>query len=415
MELASPLSSLFSDLQRTLSSLSTVLATQVPSVQSPLQQTLVSAAPSPPNRPLFTDLVRNSILSQPKSSPNFHRASSKLQKLRHSAKSGMAVYYKCGEIGHLTSVCRNALVCFSCGQTGHRSNTCRHLRPQPPPLAPLPPPPLLAPLPPRPLPHLTTTSAPVPSLAPTPSIQDTDPPMPQSTPMPQVSIVQIPPPSQSRLLEANTLPIMRFYATPATTRFRSTLSHGVVVTDVDGKGAQFIQSHLTQRFPIKHWIWVARELPNQQYLVASDLWRENEIRQLARDLGGVLLDSNPRSFNRLSMVGLRIKIGVPDKEVIPACRHLLFTGYKFMSTTVVPTIAAAPALAAAVPALAAAPAFAAAVPALSVTLAAPTLTAAVPTPSPTLTVPAPALPAPAPAPTATAHPPCQTPHRLWQS
>lgn len=403
MALVNPLSSLLAELQHTLTHLSAVLSSHngtfpnssqppaplMPSPPNPppLPQPLPSQHP-PPSKPLFTDLIRQSILSQPAPSksrqlrpfPSSNRASSKLQHLRSIAKTGMAVCYQCGESGHLAVACRNSLVCFSCGQTGYRSSSCRSKHP---PLAPLPnppPPPLPHPPPLAPLP-IPPHSAPKPHPPPpAPKPHQPPPPFPNppSSQIPTVTpvpIAAIPSPSQASLLEANTLPVMRYYATPATSRFRKSLSQGLVFSDDCHMGAQYIQVHLSSLFPIKHWTWMARELPDHQFLVASptiawreerlqerklvlgdivfpvrsfdfdafnrrsrlraywvqvhgfphDLWRDAEIHQLARDLGGVLLDSDPRSFDRLSMVGLRIKLGVPDKEVIPACRHLLFT------------------------------------------------------------------------------------------
>lgn len=190
-------------------------------------------------------------------------------------------------------------------------------------------------------------------------------------------------PTPDRLREASILPPMRYYATPGTTQFRNSLSQGVVLTDVRGLGAHYIQSHLHRRFPVPRWNWIARELPDKQFLIAPpdldwrarvlrepnlllgdipfpiqayefarfnngrrlhtfwvqifdyphDLWRNPELNQLARELGGVLVDSDPRSIEHTNLVLTRIKIAVPDKEVIPACRNLIFTDEQGVATT----------------------------------------------------------------------------------
>ncbi|KAF3341597.1 hypothetical protein FCM35_KLT00235 [Carex littledalei] len=183
--------------------------------------------------------------------------------------------------------------------------------------------------------------------------------------------------------------VVRYYATPATSQFRNSLSQGVVLTDSRNLGAQYIQAHLHRLFPIPRWTWIARELPNNQYLIAPpdlewrnavlrerqlllgdipfpvqayeftrfnngrslknywvqiydyphDLWRKPELSQLARDLGGILIDTDPRSLEHTSLAHTRIKIAVPDKEVIPACRNLIFTDTNGeMSTYLIQTI-----------------------------------------------------------------------------
>lgn len=181
----------------------------------------------------------------------------------------------------------------------------------------------------------------------------------------------LPPPNPSLLTEANTLPVMRYYATPGTIKLRQSLSQGLLLHDTHCLGAQFIQDNLHLSFPFPQWGWIARELPDNHYFILPpdpswrdeminarsiklvdvtfpvtgynfhrfnqgnslrtywvqifnfphDLWRDPELRQLARDLGGVYLDSDVIS----SMIVLRLKIGVSDKDVIPACKHLVFT------------------------------------------------------------------------------------------
>lgn len=92
------------------------------------------ATPIPPKT--FTDVIRDSILSQPVTlryapapkipkNPSHTRASAKLDRLRSLSKKGTAVCFKCGETGHTTTSCRNATVCFACQKTGHRSFNCK--------------------------------------------------------------------------------------------------------------------------------------------------------------------------------------------------------------------------------------------------------------------------------------------------
>lgn len=191
-------------------------------------------------------------------------------------------------------------------------------------------------------------------------------------------------PTSDRLREASILPPMRYQATPATNQFRHSLNQGVVLTDTRHLGALYIQSHLNRLFPIPRWTWIARELPDHQFLVAPpdlnwrnavlrekqlilgdiaflaqayeynrfnrvlrlqslwiqvfdfphDLWREPELQQLARELGGILIDTDPRTLEHTNLIATRIKISVPDKEVIPACKNLILTDNNGVASTV---------------------------------------------------------------------------------
>ncbi|XP_078179603.1 uncharacterized protein LOC144573724 [Carex rostrata] len=321
----------------------------------PLPRSSVASSNVPP--PSFTDIVRSSILSQPAikkppfrqptrsgpppstsaqagldSRPPVNPLFQRLAKMRDLTKKGVLVCYKCGDQGHSTSSCRNALICFRCNKAGHKSPNCPSSKPP------------------------ISTSLPPPPTSPPPISN----PLPMLPSLPQ---------------EAHLLPVIRYFETPATAQFRHSLSQGLVLTDIRRKGATYIQDLLTYLFPVPKWTWIARELGDDQFLVAPpdlewrdqvlaakslnlggipfpmkpydfhhfnggrrlqefwiqvynfphDLWRDIELRQLARELGGVLLDSDPRSFTHHTMRVLRLKIGVPDKEVIPSCRHLLFT------------------------------------------------------------------------------------------
>ncbi|KAF3339528.1 Cellular nucleic acid-binding protein [Carex littledalei] len=332
-----------------------------------LPPTTGSSVPYP--RPSYTDVIRADILSQPvlpRPSPSVlskttlrlppakNPVSIKLAQLRSLSDKGLPVCYKCGDQGHYTVSCRNSLICFKCKKTGHRASSCSSSQP------------LLKPLPPPKIPP------PPPETTPSTLLQ---PPSFSAETLPPITMFPRPIPTPERLHEASILPPMRYYATPATSQFRNSLSQGVVLTDSRNLGAQYIQAHLHRLFPIPRWTWIARELPNNQYLIAPpdlewrntvlrehqlllsdipfpvqayeftrfnnrqslknywvqiydyphDLWRKPELSQLARDLGGILVDTDPRSLEHTSLAHTRIKIAVPDKEVIPACRNLIFT------------------------------------------------------------------------------------------
>lgn len=340
---------------------------------------------NPPKKP-FTEIIRDSILSQPIVRPKKHpqpqprpsrpnrnnhnrilrqKASSKLSRLRALSEKGIPVCYRCGGSDHLTVTCRSSLVCFVCAKTGHRSNACPALYTQDPPLATQPSPSTsIAPNP----QELVLTKAP-PVIASTTPIF---PPPPSETHIP--SATMIPPPSTALLAESNILPVMRYYATPGTTALRQSLCQGVVLHDLRHVGPDYLLSCLRLLFPTPNWNWNIRELPDHHYLISppseewkdeviragdisfggiifpatlydfrffnggtelkeywirvygypQDLWRDTELRQLARDLGGVFIAADLHS----SLIAFRLKIGVPDKEVISACRRLIFTDPK---------------------------------------------------------------------------------------
>lgn len=348
-----------------------------------------SVAPS--SRPSFIDVIRADILSQPasrRSRPHLHpgprnplslpprqnltsknTVSHKLAKMSSLSEKGIPVCYKCGGQGHNTTNCRDPLICFSCKQTGHRAFACPKSRPKTTPKATRSPDnlqPILKPTQPPSTNTLTTTQLP-PPLHLKPSF------LPDS--LPPIAMFPQPKPSAARHQEANLLPPMRYFATPATTQFHHSLAQGVVLSDTRHLGAQYIQAHLQRLFPIPRWSWIARELPHHQYLIAPpdlnwrtavlhekqlilgdipflatpynfnqfnngrrlntywvqifhfphDLWRTPELNQLASELGGILIDSDPRTIEHTNLILTRIKIAVPDKEVIPSCRNLIFT------------------------------------------------------------------------------------------
>lgn len=186
----------------------------------------------------------------------------------------------------------------------------------------------------------------------------------------------LPPPAPALLTESNILPVMRYYATLGTIALRNSLSQCLVLRDTRCVGPDYLLSCLRLLFPFNNWTWTLKELPDHHYLVVppsiewkddiirageiafggivftatiydfrffnsgtllkefwirvfgypQDLWRDTEMCQLARDLGGIFLESDTRSG-----IALRLKIGVPDKEVISGCRRLIFTDSKGIS------------------------------------------------------------------------------------
>jgi hypothetical protein len=119
-------------------------------------------------------------------------------------------YFWCGDTDHLTSECRNTLVCFSFNCLGHRSHQCR----------------------------ITIMF---------------QPPPPQPTP--------------KAAAQANTLPMIKFYSTPANQKFRQTFQNSIVLHDELSLGPIYTQTHLNKLFNIPGWSWVARALPNKKYLI----------------------------------------------------------------------------------------------------------------------------------------------------
>lgn len=281
----------------------------VPSSVLPASRSVLA---DPPHRhpPLSSHLPAKS--SHPPS-----QAHSKLSSIRRSINTKHPSCYRCGEKGHIASSCRSSLVCFACNKVGHRSVTCKH-------------------------PTKFT------------SISSTTPPMDS----------------------LNSRPSMKFYSNKDTRRLREILLKGVVLFDEHNRGAQFIQSHLKARFSaIPDWPWVPRKIASQYFLIdppddtwrdialceckislgdvdfplepfsfarfgkgykpqtfwlnilgfPQDLWIPSEIKRVAENLGGFWIATDPQSFDCHDMEILRIKIGVPDRSLIPTYRRLQFT------------------------------------------------------------------------------------------
>jgi hypothetical protein len=54
------------------------------------------------------------------------------------------------------------------------------------------------------------------------------------------------------------------------------------------------------------------------------LRKEEEFKRIASDHGGFLIDVDPRSWDHVDLIILRIQIGVKSKDVVLPCRHMIF-------------------------------------------------------------------------------------------
>lgn len=142
---------------------------------------------------------------------NAFRARAKLNAIQQEREKGEIVCYRCGDSGHLSHSCRNALVCFVCGRLGHRSQNCRSIT---------------------------------------------------SLPLSQLSFV-----SPVAMEKANKLPLMVFRSNQINCQFSETLQNSLVLKDELGVSALYIQSHLQRAFSIPGWSWIARSIPKKMYLL----------------------------------------------------------------------------------------------------------------------------------------------------
>lgn len=139
------------------------------------------------------------------------RARAKLHTLRAPSQKAIPFCYRCGDRGHLSSSCRNTVVCFECDRLGHRSTNCKAVTLLPPTL-------------------LTSMST-------------------------------------AQMEEANRLPILKFFPNQSNRQLSETLLHSRVFKDEQGFGALYIQTHLAKLFPIPNWVWVARSIPGNCFLL----------------------------------------------------------------------------------------------------------------------------------------------------
>lgn len=109
-------------------------------------------------------------------------------------------------------------------------------------------------------------------------------------------------PTLDCLRKASILSLMRYQATPATTQFRHSLAQGIVLTDNRRLGPLYIQAHLNCLFHIPRWSWIARELPNHQFLVAPpDLnWRAAVLRERQLIFGDIPFPVQAYEYHRFN-------------------------------------------------------------------------------------------------------------------
>jgi Domain of unknown function (DUF4283)/Zinc knuckle len=156
----------------------------------------------------------------------------KLGALWTAREKGNPVCYRRGDSGHLAHSCRNSLVCFACGRLGHHSSNCQSIT------------------------MVSSTSTPL---------------------------------SFASIEEAAKLPPIIVTSNPINSEFRATLRNSLVLKDVQGVGAIFIQSHLSQTFPISGWNWMVRALPDNKFLVEppSEEWKRKALFNGQIWLGGI--------------------------------------------------------------------------------------------------------------------------------
>jgi hypothetical protein len=84
------------------------------------------------------------------------------------------------------------------------------------------------------------------------------------------------PPSFDLIDEASRFSPAIFTSNPVNSEFRVTPKNSLVLNDVQGLGAIYIQSHLSQIFPLSGWNWMVRALPDNKFLVepSSDEWKK---------------------------------------------------------------------------------------------------------------------------------------------
>lgn len=164
-------------------------------------------------------------------------------------------------------------------------------------------------------------------------------------------------------------PSMKFYPSKSNKEFDEVIKKGVVIKDDLNSGAM-----LTNQYPVLDSTWMPRALSNNLYIVDPPdskwradvlsqgqvilgdvsfpvapfdppshdggydpiqiwlnirgfplmLWLHVEFRRLAEELGGFLVEVDPRSSGHHDFTVLRIKIGVPKVDIVPKFRRLHF-------------------------------------------------------------------------------------------
>ena len=223
--------------------------------------------------------------------------------------------YRCGDRGHRASSCRNALVCFTCGRLGHRAANCRSIPPLPP----------------------------------------------------QIQAVVRP-----QMADPVPAPLIRVFPNRENQKLQDTLLNCLIFYDSYGLGASYVKSQLARIFRDITKPWVVKSMPGRKLLVEPpDLdWRQKvkakgeiwlgdvsflietydpyrhdggfdpipvwllidgipprlrtdyEFKRIAEELGGIVIDVDPRAKDDLETV--RMCLGVPNKKKIVSSRDMSF-------------------------------------------------------------------------------------------
>jgi Domain of unknown function (DUF4283) len=229
--------------------------------------------------------------------------------LKHKREGEIKLCYHYDNSCHLSSACRDPIVYFTCDKVGHHSWQCRSA-----------------------------------------------PPMDISRP----------PLSLQSIEEANCAPLIKLYSNDTNKKFLETLRYSLVIQDFMNLGLIFIQSHLHKLLPLPVWQWISRSIDNSSYLIESPnndwcrralakshlilgdiifslahfdpsmfdkgrdlvpvwiqvvglsyhLWQDFEFRQITDEIGGILLNVDPRSVYHIYFTLLRLHIGVSALELV---------------------------------------------------------------------------------------------------
>jgi hypothetical protein len=160
-------------------------------------------------QPIFASVATSHLGARTKIHPNPNlnlQRPSNAERLRYKLGAFLSarakcnpICYCCSDSGHFASSCRNSLVCFACGRLGHCSSHYHSIT-------------------------MISSSSILPSLA--------------------------------SLEEAARFPPIIFTSNLINSEFRATHRNSLVLRDVQGVRAIFIQSHSSQTFPISGWNWM---------------------------------------------------------------------------------------------------------------------------------------------------------------
>jgi hypothetical protein len=236
---------------------------------------------------------------------------SKLSSLREQREREKIICCHCGDLGHLSSACRNSIVYFMYDKVGHRSWQCQSAQPI-------------------------------------------------DISRPHLSL---------KLIEDQALP--KWYKQETS---RNPSIQPCDSTFYESR-FDFIQYHLHKLFPLNGWQWIARFIDNSSYLIDPPnddqchralakshlilgdiifplalfdtskfdkdrdlvlvwiqvldlpyyIWQDFEFHRIADEIWDILLDVNPKSAHHIGFILLRFRIGVPTLESVLSCRNIFFS------------------------------------------------------------------------------------------